>query len=81
MPVPSLQQLAVQKVRPSVHRVLGFQYQKRALQYTLKRKAWDPMRIELVPVWIDLFLALIESEPPVQKTRAVYTVYITRKIL
>ena len=28
---------------------------------------WDPMGIELVPVWNDLFLTLIESEPPVQK--------------
>ena len=57
-------------VRPSGARI---QYRKRALQYTLIRKAWDPMGIELVPVWNELFLALIESEPPVQKNHAVYT--------
>ena len=26
-------------------------------KYTLIRKVWDPMKIELVPVWNDLFLA------------------------
>ena len=33
------------------------------------------MGIEFVPVWDELFVALIESEPPVQKNTAVYRIY------
>ena len=42
--------------RPSVHRVLGFQYQIWQLQYDPNLGARDPIGMKLVPVWNGLFL-------------------------